>query len=321
MASFSGHEILNDEKTVDLYTSATESGTGDSKGVLIDDSTQGNYSERTQSCMTSGASAYWALHYSAPRSSYEARSVDNATQPLPANIPMVIRFEDQTIRPWDLEPRSIEEAIGKAAAGDVLSIKTTASGLLLANVSCSETAVRMQRVKTLLGAAVQVTVSNWYHRNEAMIRGVPFYVTNEQILDALVPYGVMGARRAVSYTRLDNGVCLESPKNTVMLNFTPELAELPATVSLEGEEYRVQTFRRPPMQCMNCFGFEHSAFRCRAETRCKLCAGFHNHRECTATAYRCVNCDGCHAATYTLCPAKGCFKEKQSAPHDAIASF
>lgn len=221
-------------------------------------------------------------------------------------IPLLVTLADETITAWDMEPKAVDEAVRDFCDNDgVASVKITATGCFVVHVLKSATVVKLQRMKTLLGAAVEVTLSTWYTRNMAKIRSIPLYVSNEEVLDALESVGVMAVRRAVSYTRLDNGDCIETPKNTVILVFAPEVTELPTTVTVEGEEYEIEPCQQVPVQCMNCFAFGHQARRCQSSVRCKLCAGYHHHHACQCPGgYLCVNCGGGHAATYSSCPAK-----------------
>ncbi|KAH6941749.1 hypothetical protein HPB50_023138 [Hyalomma asiaticum] len=221
-------------------------------------------------------------------------------------IPLLVTLADETITAWDVDPKAVDEAVRDFCDNDgVASVKITATGCFVVHVLKSATVVKLQRMKTLLGAAVEVTLSTWYTRNTAKIRSIPLYVSNEEVLNALESVGVMAVRRAVSYTRLDNGDCIETPKNTVILVFAPEVTELPTTVTVEGEEYEIEPCQQVPVQCMNCFAFGHQARRCQSSVRCKLCAGYHHHHACQFSGgYLCVNCGGGHAATYSSCPAK-----------------
>ncbi|KAH7934885.1 hypothetical protein HPB52_001827 [Rhipicephalus sanguineus] len=243
---------------------------------------------------------------------HESRSKD-AAAPSPRSmghtepwIPLLITFVDETITAWDLDPKAVDEAIRDFCGSEsVIAVKTTATGCFVVNLRNGASVVKLQSMKSLLGAAVQVKLSSWYTRNMAKIRSIPLYVKDEEVMDALVPIGVIAARRAVAYTRLDNGECLETPKNTVILVFGPEVTAMPATVTIDGEEHEVEPCQRVPIQCMNCFGYGHQARRCGSPARCKLCAGLHHHHQCSCLdGYLCVNCGGGHAATFSSCPAR-----------------
>ncbi|KAH9380675.1 hypothetical protein HPB48_014597 [Haemaphysalis longicornis] len=221
------------------------------------------------------------------------------------SIPVMIELLDDTITPWDLDLNAVDKVIRETGGDGVLTVKTTCSGDFVVHVCKSEAAVQLQLMTTLLGVKISASLSSYYHENMAKMRGVPLHMTNTQILKSVAPYGVIGARRGHSYTRLDNGSCIEKPKNTIILNFAPHVKELPASLLIEGEWYEVDHCVRNPVQCMNCYGYQHHARQCTSSSRCKLCAGYHFHKECNSfTTYRCVNCNGAHAATYSLCPVK-----------------
>ncbi|KAF2359383.1 hypothetical protein FHG87_009860 [Trinorchestia longiramus] len=78
---------------------------------------------------------------------------------------------------------------------------------------------------------------------------------------------------------------------------------LPQFVRTGYQQYRVSTYIGKPCQCFRCQRFGHNAVNCRAASRCVVCSGAHNSRECPSPSTRsCCNCSGNHTANYGGCP-------------------
>ena len=93
-------------------------------------------------------------------------------------------------------------------------------------------------------------------------------------------------------------------------------------VRAAGWFYTVEVFEGsgPTAQCNICCQWGHATAKCDNDipTRCAICARNHHTSEhgclrvgcgvtgrpCTHTEFKCVNCDGTHAATNAVCPAK-----------------
>ncbi|KAL3208874.1 hypothetical protein MRX96_052439 [Rhipicephalus microplus] len=221
-------------------------------------------------------------------------------------MPLLVTFVDDDIKAWDLDRTAVDEAVREFCGHQgVIAVKNTATGCFVVHLRNSMSVVKLQSMKSLLGMAVQVKLSRWYTRNMANIRCMPLNVKDEEVMDALLSEGVIAVRRAISYSHLDNSGCIETPKNTVILVFDQKVTVIPTIVMIDGEEYQVKPCQRMPIQCMNCFGYGHQARRCKSPTRCKLCAAFHHHQQCSFLGSNvCVNCGGGHAATFSFCPAR-----------------
>lgn len=69
-----------------------------------------------------------------------------------------------------------------------------------------------------------------------------------------------------------------------------------------------RTARRRVRQCYNCQKFSHEARDCTNPMTCLVCSAVgHTHKECTATAPHCVNCQGGHRASFKECPYRLAF--------------
>ncbi|KAL3247473.1 hypothetical protein MRX96_057042, partial [Rhipicephalus microplus] len=210
------------------------------------------------------------------------------------------------IKAWDLDRTAVNEAVREFCVYQgVIAVKNTAAGCFVVHLRNGMSVVKLRSMKSLLGVAVQVKLSSWYMRNMAKIRCMPLYVKDEEVMDALLSVEVIAVRRAISYTRLNNGGSIETLKNTVILVFDPEVTVIPTILMIDRVEHQVNPYQRIPIQCMNCFRYGHQARRCKSPARCKLCAAFHHHQQCSFSgSYVCVNCGGGHAATISSCHAR-----------------
>ena len=92
--------------------------------------------------------------------------------------------------------------------------------------------------------------------------------------------------------------------------------ELPEHVYVGYQRFKVSVYVGIPWQCYNCQGFGHNAAHCRYKSRCLVCAGPHQLKDCNKkngtdhiTDVLCPNCKGKHTANYGGCPA---YKEAKS---------
>ncbi|RDB29971.1 Nucleic-acid-binding protein from transposon X-element [Hypsizygus marmoreus] len=87
--------------------------------------------------------------------------------------------------------------------------------------------------------------------------------------------------------------------------------------------------RPPVLQCGNCWGIGHHAGRCKAPTKCRICAGAHSEKDhsidivmeedgttASRQTYTCANCGSNHPASDRRCPerarAAGVTKERET---------
>lgn len=133
-------------------------------------------------------------------------------------------------------------------------------------------------------------------------------ITTEAILQSLLPIGVTDVERIMRHPYNDD---IEIPTSTVILTFDRQ--EVPAQVKLGMSYHATIIMNDQPKQCFNCYRFHHLQYTCKNTSQtCRYCAQRgHNHKDCTATTRKCVNCDGQHAATYNACPARRDIIKKQ----------
>jgi hypothetical protein len=75
-------------------------------------------------------------------------------------------------------------------------------------------------------------------------------------------------------------------------------------------------------QCFKCYGFGHTASNCNNKEQCGKCAHDHSTAECTSDSeYKCVNCQGSHAAWHFECPARNTAGEKVQENREGQSPF
>ena len=110
------------------------------------------------------------------------------------------------------------------------------------------------------------------------------------------------------YRRLRGFLKDKVPSLNVKLSFST--TDLPEYVFVGFQRFPVRAYVSNTWQCYNCNGYGHNAADCRFKTRCHLCGGGHNYKNCDkkdaegrVQNTKCCNCKGDHAANYGGCPA------------------
>lgn len=80
-------------------------------------------------------------------------------------------------------------------------------------------------------------------------------------------------------------------------------ASLPRYVFLGHVRLAVLAFQDRPMQCRNCWGYNHRAIACNKPAVCGHCGGVsHGDATCATSQTKCPNCEGAHEASSVSCP-------------------
>jgi hypothetical protein len=89
--------------------------------------------------------------------------------------------------------------------------------------------------------------------------------------------------------------------DSVSLKIKFEYAELPKTIAIAHNVYRVSPYVGEPLQCFKCQRLGHLAASCRSKIRCLLCGGSHSKDQCQNESFHCANCQGNHKANSREC--------------------
>ncbi|KAL3192509.1 hypothetical protein MRX96_058929 [Rhipicephalus microplus] len=178
------------------------------------------------------------------------------------------------------------------------------SGFLSLIAPNPEASRKLLRLTVIANIAVDPRLPSWYIKNVSKISGVPFRYTDRQLLDCFTEAGAIHVRHRITFMKDKDGTPSTTPEDCIILTFRPDI-EVPETIALGFDVFRVQTYYAAPLQCYHCLGFGHTAYQSKSPRRCKLRAGPHVYKECKRQADPlCANCGGAHAATFTGCPER-----------------
>ncbi|KAH7986174.1 hypothetical protein HPB52_025154 [Rhipicephalus sanguineus] len=180
----------------------------------------------------------------------------------------------------------------------------TAQGALLLDIETEDQANMILETKTICGLAISARVPHSYMKNTCIIKGVPRWYSDEELLTYLRPQGVYHARRVMRRVQTSPSEWESRRTGSVVLTFAPN-SERPDKINLGFTRHELVDYVETPPRCFKCQRFGHVAKHCRGEQRCKRCGGPHDFKTCTSKEKLvCANCGGDHPASYGRCPAR-----------------
>ncbi|KAH7967054.1 hypothetical protein HPB49_021914 [Dermacentor silvarum] len=180
----------------------------------------------------------------------------------------------------------------------------TAQGALLLDVETEGQANILLETKNIGGIAISARVPHSYMKNTCIVRGVPKWYSDEELLTFLRPQGVFHARRIIHRVQTSSSEWESRRTNSVVLTFAPN-SERPEKINLGFTRHELIDYVETPPRCFKCQRFGHIAKYCRGEQRCKRCGGPHDFKTCASKENSvCANCGGDHPASYGRCPAR-----------------
>ncbi|KAL3192507.1 hypothetical protein MRX96_058927 [Rhipicephalus microplus] len=187
-------------------------------------------------------------------------------------IPVIFRPQERSRSFWQADYVKVRRDLVQCAGCKLPSQKVLRSGFLSVIAPNPDAGRRLLQMSSIANIAVDTVLPNWYHRNVGKISGVPFRYTNRQLVDIFAEDGVIHARRQVTFLRRKNGSVSTTPEDGIVLTFRPDI-EMPETIALGFDVFRVHTYWAAPTQCYRCLRFGHIAHDCNSAHRCKLCGG------------------------------------------------
>ena len=92
--------------------------------------------------------------------------------------------------------------------------------------------------------------------------------------------------------------------NSQSVKISFKTTDLPKSLTILHSYYKVRPYVSEPLQCYKCQRLGHRADSCKGKTRCLLCGGEHNNKDCSTKKeedFKCANCGGAHKANSREC--------------------
>ncbi|KAH6922579.1 hypothetical protein HPB50_016671 [Hyalomma asiaticum] len=225
-------------------------------------------------------------------------------------VPVLITATEQGRDLRQVNPITLYSDIEGLLGAAPIRSRFTVQGALLLDVQTEKQANTLLQCKTISNIAVNARVPNAYLKNTCVIRGVPKWYSDQELMAFLRPQGVFSARRMIR--RIQTNSTWESRRtDSVVLTFAPN-TERPEEINLGFTLHKVIDHVEVPPRCFKCQRFGHVAKHCTAEQRCKRCGGPHNFKTCDRTeGFLCANCGGNHPASYSRCPIRSAALERK----------
>lgn len=219
-------------------------------------------------------------------------------------IPVIITPVTEGADLKKVNPIALSTEIEEILGASPVRSRFTAQGALLLDVQTEEHVNALLSCKSISGTAISARVPNSYLQNTCIIRGVPKWYTDEELLNYLKPQGVYHARRVTRRVQTSESEWESRRTNTVVLTFAPN-TDRPEKINLGFTRHETIDYVETPPRCFKCQRYGHVAKYCRGDQRCKRCGGPHDFKTCTCREnFLCANCSGGHPASYSKCPTR-----------------
>ncbi|KAJ8673634.1 hypothetical protein QAD02_004896 [Eretmocerus hayati] len=161
---------------------------------------------------------------------------------------------------------------------------------------------------------LEVFIPNHLMTRQGVIKNVPIYITEDEILENLVARDphmgnlqVLNIRRFVTRRKNKEGQMVEYPTKTVQITFRGQY--LPPRVSMYKIYLRVEAYCPQVRQCYRCFNFGHMKSNCKStQELCVDCgeAAHNAENPCPRQNLtpQCKNCKLSHKATDRSCEVR-----------------
>lgn len=219
-------------------------------------------------------------------------------------IPVLIAPTSEGANLRQVNPIDLYSEIETILGGAPVKSRFTAQGALLLDIETEHQANMLLETNTICGLAISARVPHSYMKNTCIIKGVPRWYSDEELLTYLRPQGVYHARRIIRRVQTSSSEWESRRTDSVVLTFAPN-SERPEKINLGFTRHELVDYVETPPRCFKCQRFGHVAKHCRGEQRCKRCGGPHDFKTCTSKEKLvCANCGGDHPASYGRCPAR-----------------
>ncbi|KAH7952994.1 hypothetical protein HPB49_003323 [Dermacentor silvarum] len=185
-------------------------------------------------------------------------------------IPVLITaaFERADLR--QVNPIVLYSELETILGGASVKSHFTAQGALLLDVETEGEANILLETKNIGGIAISARVPHSYMKNTCIVRGVPKWYSDEELLTYLRPQAIFHARRIIRRVQTSSYEWESRRTNSVVLTFGPN-SERPEKINLGFTIHQLVGYVET--RCFKCLCFGLIAKYCRGEQRCKRCGG------------------------------------------------
>nr|XP_029711518.1 uncharacterized protein LOC115256720 [Aedes albopictus] len=142
-------------------------------------------------------------------------------------------------------------------------------------------------------------VPQTFRESIGLVKDVPCKYGEKELLEEIE--ADVAITKVERVHRMDQAKKLVPTKN-VKVTFKGK--EIPGYVVLYGCKMKVDLFLFPVKQCRNCWGYGHKTNNCKRSKKCGACGKPSSEHDEQCIEFRCINCQGNHAADAQECPER-----------------
>ena len=232
-----------------------------------------------------------------PQSGLNFSKDNNALYTRSCTGPFYVYLESTGAASSRLHPMSVGRRLRQVNAQGWDKIHSIGFSRVKIHFTTRDAANRLVNNSLLPELGLKAFIPRGLVQKRGVLRDVDIALTNEEILKyTRSNHPILEVRRM---TRKSEGRIRPLP--VVVLTF--EGTVLPATITIDGVNTKVQPYVPSVLQCDKCLRFNHLAAQCRSNPRCGRCGGPHIITDCHDDTSKCGNCGGDHLATSRSCPS------------------